>query len=380
MYNRQIPSNKTGESWDISCRPGEMGIIENGACAGMPFDEYIAHDIKGVLGIRVAPSTTFPLLIKLIDANDTLSVQVHPDDKYAARASSDTMTGTTTSVSTSPFNNTSKTQHPSTDDTGKTEMWYILAPPTDGKLIIGLKPGTTAKALQNACKQGTVETLLNRLEVKTGDIINIPAGLVHALTPGTVVAEVQQNSDITYRLYDYNRLGPDGKPRQLHINDAIAVADFDDKIPKATVHGLPIIKGDCTLTYAIANQHFAIIKYELAPRKETPAKSMPITNFVTEASNPMTFCIYTCVEGEAEVIYAGTPHNESTSSPCITLPTGRSIFIPAGLGSYSLRAKNGKPCILLKSFVPDIEQDFIAPLRQHGYTNEEIATKTFISK
>ena len=373
VYNRDLPYKKTGESWDISCRPGEMGIIENGPATGLTLQEYIARDRAGTLGTRLAGQERFPLLIKLIDANDVLSVQVHPDDVYAGAAAGKMAgpIGTATCI-TGGWN---------AADTGKTEMWYILIPPACGHLIIGLKPGITRDTLRQAYKDGMVEACLNPLPVTTGDIVNIPAGLVHALTPGAMVAEVQQNSDITYRLYDYNRLGLDGKPRQLHIDDALAVTDFEGKIPKATVPGLDIKKGDCTLTYAIANPYFAIIKYNL---KEPLA----------ETSNTAAFSIFTCVKGEAEIIStdldltsgacnlwgAKRTSKKTGASPhqiSISLPLGRSVFIPAGLGRYTLRPRHGC-CTLLKSFVPDIKNDFLAPLRDNGYSDNKIATNTAV--
>jgi len=304
LFGRDLPYEKTGESWDISCREGEMSVIENGPAAGWTLEEYIAHDTPGTLGTRLAGHARFPLLVKIIDANDNLSVQVHPDDAYACASGS--------------------------TDVGKSEMWYILAPPTDGHLIIGLKPGITKEALRHAYESGTVESCLNYLPVSAGDIVDIPAGLIHALTPGVMVAEVQQNSDITYRLYDYNRTGLDGKPRQLHVDEALAVSDFESKIPTATVHGHSIKKGKNTLTYAITNQHFAIIKYDLHESYK-------------EDSDPGAFCIYTAVEGDALIL---------ADTYALDLAKGRSAFIPAALGQYVLRPKNGR-CVLIKSFVPD---------------------------
>ena len=321
LYGRDLPYEKTGESWDISCRPHEMGIIENGPAAGLSLAEYIAQDKPGVLGTRLASLDRFPLLVKLIDANDVLSVQVHPDDGFVKNGKGDPRAAATGQW------------HPS--DTGKSEMWYILAPPACGHLIIGLKPGITAAALRAALENGTVESCLNHLPVAAGDIINIPPGLVHALTPGAMVAEVQQNSDITYRLYDYNRVGLDGSPRQLHIEEALAVIDFEGKIPKATATGPAIKKGGCAMTYTIANKRFAVVKYELRGK-------------YAEASDLAAFSIFTCVEGEVEIIAA--------KAPATHLATGSSVFIPAGMGSYTLRPKNVH-CILLKSFVPDIEKE-----------------------
>ncbi|MCL2572314.1 MAG: class I mannose-6-phosphate isomerase [Defluviitaleaceae bacterium] len=320
------------ESWDVSCRPDEMCIVENGPAAGMTLESYINQDKEKILGTRLAHMDRFPLLVKIIDAKDRLSVQVHPNDCYFSGFTQKNNPGS---------------WHPA--DTGKSEMWYILVPPTDGRLIIGLKPDITPELLRQAYENGTVEDCLNHLHVKVGDIINIPPGLIHALTPGVKVAEVQQNSDITFRLYDYNRVGLDGKPRQLHVDDTIAVTDFSNTIPKSAVPGLRIKKGNCNMVYAIANEYFAVIKYELTGEQE-------------EISDPAAFCIFTCVEGDAEVASCG-------------LSAGRSIFIPAGLGRYTIRPSN-ESCILLKSFVPDIQKDFISPLRCYGYTETEIASHT----
>ena len=376
IFNRNSPYEKTGESWDVSCRPNEMCIIENGIAAGTTFEEYIAQDKTGVLGTRPAKEKRFPLLVKLIDANDVLSVQVHPDDNYARRDRGTVLLSM--QDRNKPFSDEDRRTVPlSRDaDTGKTEMWYILTPPTDGHLIIGLKPGVTQADLRTAFEKGKVEDCLYRLPVAAGDIVNIPAGLVHALTPGAMVAEVQQNSDITYRLYDYNRKGLDGNLRQLHVEDALAVADFQSKIPKATVPGLSIKNGGCIQTYAIANQYFAVIKYELAGSLE-------------ETSDPAAFCIFTCMEGEAEILSpmpictdcpsetVQNPTNKMASHGNLStyVPAGRSVFIPAGLGNFTLRAKH-RNCVLLKSFVPDIEKDFITPLKNRGYTDKEIATYT----
>ena len=371
-FNRNSPYEKTGESWDVSCRPGEMGVIENGPAAGQDLVDYIAQDWIGVLGTRLKSVERFPLLVKLIDANDNLSVQVHPGDDYAQQFHNNFDALRALYQSCSEIGAAAKGRDGSggqwqPTDTGKTEMWYILTPPTDGELIIGLKPGVTPDGLRLAFESGDMEPCLNRLPVSAGDIVNIPAGLVHALTPGAMVAEVQQNSDITYRMYDYNRVGPDGKPRALHLDEALAVADFEGRIPRAVTSGLAVKKGDCTLTYTIANPYFAVIKYEL--------------NCVFEEdSDPAAFSIFTCVEGEAEIIAPGASGEAAQpgdDAMVVDLPTGSSVFIPAGLGGYAIRSKGGR-AVLLKSFVPDVQKDFITPLKAYGYTDDEIAASTAV--
>ncbi|MCL2363196.1 MAG: class I mannose-6-phosphate isomerase [Defluviitaleaceae bacterium] len=263
------------ESWNISCRPLEMGVVKNGLYAGMEFDAYLGLNRVLTMGTRLANVTPFPLLVKIIHARDTLSVQVHPDDAYAAAQSS--------------------------HDPGKNEMWYVLQPPTDGHLIIGLNEDTTREALRHALATNTVENHLHRLAVKAGDIVNIPAGLVHALTPGAIIAEIQQNSDTTYRMYDYNRLGADGKPRELHIEHAQSVTDCDRLIPVET-------------TDAVDTDFFRVKKITLdAPR--------------TIESNGEAFCILMCVDGAVSIRYGDGE---------VRLEARESTFVPAGLRCFEI--------------------------------------------
>lgn len=261
------------ESWQITCRPQEMSIVENGEFAGRELASFYNA------------SSRFPLLVKIITARDALSVQVHPTDAYAQAKG-----GSCHSL-----------------DTGKSELWYILEPPTDGHLIIGLKPGVTREILAGAYEENTVEDCLARMKVSRGDIVNIPAGLIHALTPGTVVAEIQQNSDITYRLYDFGRLGADGKPRELHVDDALNAIDYDNARGKKI-------------------EHFTTEKIK-------------ISSPVNAESNPKSFSIYTCVEGG--VIFEG----EGFATP---LPYPRSAFVTATLGAFTIRPTN-KSATLIKS-------------------------------
>jgi mannose-6-phosphate isomerase len=221
------------------------------------------------------------LLVKIIDANDDLSVQVHPNDEYAAARGL---------------------------ESGKSEMWYVMEAPPGQSLIIGLADGAGPEKLRK-----DPMSCLHRLPIKKGDIINIPAGLVHAITKGVMVAEIQQNSDITYRLYDYGRVGLDGKPRELHFENGVAAADFNNLYPKEAVTG----------ARTVVNAHFTVDEYV-------------IDGSFSEKSDPETFTVFTCVEG-------------SCSISGVELPCSRSAFIPAGLGLYDIKGK----AVLLKSFVPD---------------------------
>lgn len=195
-----IPKGQiVAESWEISDHGEDVSIVANG-----PLKRKTLHELVQTYGEDISPPTKngrFPILIKFIDANRRLSVQVHPDDEYA-------MT------------------HESPDEMGKTECWYIMSAPPGAKLIMGLKEGYTRESFEKMLRDGKIEETLNWVEVKKGDVLFIKTGTVHALIEGIMVCEIQQNSDTTYRLYDWGRVGPDGKPRPLHIEKALDVINF----------------------------------------------------------------------------------------------------------------------------------------------------------
>lgn len=188
------------ERWELTVREKENSVILNGAFSGWTLGDVIA----GAERPLVAPnfgSPSFPLLVKLIDAEDRLSVQVHPNDAYAAR-----MEG----------------------DSGKTEMWYIADAEPGAEIVCGLRAGVTKDDFARAIRSGETERVLRRQPVCKGETYFIPAGLVHAIGKGIRIAEIQQNCDVTYRVYDYDRIGADGNPRALHVEKALdSVRLFD---------------------------------------------------------------------------------------------------------------------------------------------------------
>ena len=183
-FGKECDLAKLAESWELTVRHDGMNIIENGEYAGMPLSEYLGEKANG-----------FPLLIKLIDACDKLSIQVHPNDEYA------------------------KTNE---GEYGKTEMWYIVDALPGAKLVYGLS-SYDKETFRRAALDGTLEKYLNYVEVHKGDVFFIPSGCVHAIGAGILIAEIQQSSNVTYRVYDYNRPGADGKPRPLHVEKALDV-------------------------------------------------------------------------------------------------------------------------------------------------------------
>lgn len=191
--------NDYAESWEVSDRDPEQSVVAHGPLAGCTLRTLVREHGQQLLG-RHYPLERFPLLFKFLDCNQTLSVQVHPDDALAATL-------------TPP-------------DLGKTEAWVVLAAEPGSVIYAGLRRGFDRLALERELQRGTCELCLHRFEPKPGDCILIPAGTVHALGAGLLVAEIQQSSDTTWRLFDWNRLGPDGKPRPLHVAQALSAIDY----------------------------------------------------------------------------------------------------------------------------------------------------------
>ena len=198
ILGRELPAGNIAESWEIAAHPNGQTKVKNGPLAGCTLDQVRQRWGERLLGSSVN-STSFPLLIKLLDANRWLSVQVHPDDAYAMK---------------------------NAGELGKTELWIILHAEPGAEIIYGLKSGVDRQALSQATEDGAAESQLHRLPIQTGDAVYVPAGTVHALGPGALVAEIQQNSDTTYRLYDWDRTDAEGQARPLHVRQALDVVDW----------------------------------------------------------------------------------------------------------------------------------------------------------
>jgi len=194
--------NRIGESWEISAVEGHVSIVENGPLAGKSLTDLMNEYGAALVGRKVFKKygSEFPLLIKFIDAKDDLSVQVHPTDEQAARIKPGLK--------------------------GKTEMWYVVGADKGARLLSGLTQEITPEEYEEKVNDKTITDVLGRYDVHPGDVFFLPAGRIHAIGAGTFVAEIQQTSDITYRIYDYGRLGLDGKPRELHIEQAKAAIDY----------------------------------------------------------------------------------------------------------------------------------------------------------
>lgn len=190
---------KTAEGWMLACHKDGMNTIEGGKFDSMTIEEVIEKTGLGKFaGTNCIKFPYFPVLIKLIDAHESLSIQVHPDDEYARRVE---------------------------NEFGKTEIWYVLDATEDASLIYGFKEKISKEEFRTAIENKTLLNKLNSVNVKKGDLFFIEAGTVHAIGKGALIAEIQQNSNCTYRVYDYGRIGSDGNPRELHIDKAVDVSE-----------------------------------------------------------------------------------------------------------------------------------------------------------
>lgn len=292
-FRADLPEGKIGESWDVACHPHGTSVVSNGNFKGIRLDKLIKTEGKKLIGDKI-PSERFPLLVKLINSKESLSVQVHPDDEYAMETEK---------------------------DLGKTEAWYVVDAYEGANLIVGAK-NCTKTQFEAAIKSGNLDKYLNKIYVKKGEVYFVNSGLIHAIGKGVIIAEIQQNSDTTYRVYDYNR------GRELHIEKAIDVVNLELKGQKSS--GIKIEKEGYSKTYYVLCDKFSIEVYN-------------INRSVNEESDKERFYIFTCVEGQGVITF-----NDGKED----IKKGDSFLIPAYLGNYKIDG-NLK---LIKSYVPDIEK------------------------
>jgi len=299
ILGRALPPGIVAESWEISGHPSAPTVVDGGPLDGRALPELLAEYGQALVGRRSREMLTlgrFPLLVKLLDAQRDLSVQVHPDDAYA-RAHGD-------------------------DALGKAEMWVVLHAAPGAELICGLAPGATREALRAALEEGDPGPLLRRMPIAPGDAVHLPAGTVHALLAGALVAEIQQNSDATYRLYDWGRLGADGRPRELHVDKALDVIAWDRPAPcKATPRPLHAEEGvvrEALVSGDDPRARFTVERVTLGP-------GVAFSN----TCDGETFEIWGVLAGSAEVVWAGAP---------TALEAVRFALLPATLGTFGVRA------------------------------------------
>lgn len=289
-FGRKTPFDKVAESWDVTCRDDGMNIVENGGLRGKTLKAVLDKYGEKILG---ASSTgkygeRFPLLIKIIDAADKLSVQVHPDDDFARKNG---------------------------EANGKNELWYIVAAKKGAKLVWGLKENITKEGFREAVKDGTVEETLHTVPVKPGDSFFIKAGTVHAILDGILLMEIQQNSNTTYRIYDWGRVGKDGKPRELHVAKAIDAIHFGKPLTKDSQASV-VKKGDTQIQTIIRSKFFDIDKIAVESEYANTTHDSFLTVNVIEGTGKIT----------------SDKFEED-------LKAGDALLLPAYLGDYKISGK-----------------------------------------
>ncbi|RYM00493.1 mannose-6-phosphate isomerase, class I [Sporolactobacillus sp. THM7-7] len=243
LYGYAIPSETTGECWGISAHPNGPAVIKNGPLAGKTLAEVWASDREL---FDQYPGDNFPLLTKILDARTDLSVQVHPDDAYARE----------------------KEQVPF----GKTECWYIIDCDEGSEIVYGHK-APSHEAFRRLVDHGEWDRLLRRVKVRPGDFFYVPSGTIHAICGGCLILETQQSSDITYRVYDYDRPGADGKPRELHIEQSIEVANCPHRDPKLTYSVRQ--EAEAKFTELLREKYFTVSHWEIRGHADPIEKNWP---------------------------------------------------------------------------------------------------------
>ena len=287
VLNKNIKSEKTGESWEISGVKNNLSIVSNGRLEGIDIQELIETYKSDVVGKKTYSKfgNVFPLLIKFIDAKDDLSVQVHPDNIYA------------------------KLKH---NENGKNEMWYVVDADKGSDMIVGINNNLTKKEYLQYVKGNNIKDILNFEKIKCGDAFDIPAGRIHAIMKGTLLAEIQQNSDLTYRIFDWNRKGLDGEYRELHTEHAAEVVNLNKK----DNYFIKYIKDTGNAEKLISNIYFTvnIIQFDNSLKRGFEKLD--------------SFIIYMCVKGSLKIKY-GTSE--------ISLQKGETILIPAIIKQIELK-------------------------------------------
>jgi len=229
LYQKNLPASvPIGESWEITDRPEGVSVIANGPLAGKDLRWLMDHHARELLGPAHPQSGRFPLLIKILDAREKLSLQVHPPAAVAGRLGGEP----------------------------KTEMWYVADAQPGAELYAGLRRGVTRGAFERKVRDGTVAECFHRVAVKPGDVMFLPSGRVHAIGAGIVIFEIQQNSDTTYRVFDWNRVGLNGKPRELHVEQSLQCIDFNDFEP-------PLVKSEVARVTAGVAETRALVNHPL---------------------------------------------------------------------------------------------------------------------
>ncbi|MGN1329167.1 MAG: type I phosphomannose isomerase catalytic subunit [Eubacterium sp.] len=279
--------DKVAEGWMLSCHKDGKNTIDGGKFDGKALDDVIEIEGKEkIVGTRSLDFPYFPVLIKLIDAKDNLSIQVHPDNDYAQRVEG---------------------------EFGKTEIWYVIDATDGAELVYGFKNEISSEEFKNAIEDNTLLDVLNTVKVKKGDLFFIEAGTVHAIGKGVLIAEIQQNSNSTYRVYDYGRVGADGKPRELHVKKAVDVAVTEPPKYDIKPMGQPEQNDGYVSTLLTKCDLFTVNHYDVEEK-------------ITLNTDEKSFNHVLVVDGSGEI-------------NGVYFKKGDSYFVPASYGDYEITGK-----------------------------------------
>jgi mannose-6-phosphate isomerase len=290
LYGKSLPPRvPVGESWEIADRPEGVSQIANGALAGKDLRWLMENHADELLGpAKAVRGGRFPLLVKILDAEERLSLQVHPPAHLAARLGGEP----------------------------KTEMWYVASATASAELYVGLRHGVTRQEFERRIQEGTVAECFHRHAVQAGDVMFLPSGRVHAIGAGNVVFEIQQNSDTTYRVFDWNRMGLEGRPRELHLAQSLACIDFDDHEP-ALIRTTPDCAQPVWRQRLVRDPLFSVDVWEL------------VEGSATIISCPVVVVIGV-VSGRLQI---------QSSQAAVTLGPGQFCLLPASLRSVAAQAQ-----------------------------------------
>ncbi|MBT8303002.1 MAG: class I mannose-6-phosphate isomerase [Bacteroidia bacterium] len=289
--NKELPGENIGESWEISDVEGEVSIISNGIYKNVQLDELQLELKEKLIGEKnfKAFGKKFPLLIKFIDAKEDLSIQLHPNDQLA------------------------KERH---NSFGKTEMWYVMQADEDSNLIVDFNQKMDKETYLKHLGNKTLPSIMNFEKVKKGDAYFIEVGRVHAIGKGVLIAEIQQTSDITYRVYDWDRVDSEGNSRELHTEQAIDAIDFDMEDNFNAYYEKETNQSNLMVECPYFTTNF-----------------LPINGYVKKVNDLDSFIIYLCIDGEARIIVNGTFE---------TIQKGETVLMPAGLKTFNIVAENAE--------------------------------------
>ena len=286
-FGKRCDFDKVAESWELSCHKDGPSVVAEGKDKGLTLQQYIDKYGKEVPGTNCGRFESFPILIKLIDAKDNLSVQVHPNNEYALRVEG---------------------------EYGKTEMWYVVDCDEGAELLYGFKKEISKDEFARRIADNTLLEVTNSVPVHKGDVFFIEAGTLHAIGKGILIAEIQQNSNTTYRIYDYGRVGKDGKPRELHVEKA---KDVTRLAPAKKYPETPVEKHEGYTSKLMAEcEYFSTYILDIDGKAELEAGG--------DSFNNLLF-----LEGEGTV----------SGGDCVEFKKGDSIFITAGTGKYTVNGK-----------------------------------------